>query len=157
MTQRAFWFRSSVGVAAIVGLITGCSSAAGTATVASLAAVTSVTVTFSVTTARTLDVSSPVTETVTETVTTTETVGTLGPTITVFDEAKVQQGVTAVLTESPPTGYGLSGVSNVMCPTNQPVRAGTSFECSLAVSGAGRSVTVTVKDDDGTYMVSPPN
>ena len=37
------------------------------------------------------------------------------------------------------------------------VRAGTSFECSLAISGAGRSVTVTVKDDNGTYEVSPPN
>jgi hypothetical protein len=145
-----------MAVLAIVGLATGCSSTPGTATIASPQAATVVTVTVSVTTVGTLDVSRPAAQTVTQTVTTTETVGASGPSVKVFDHIKVQQGVTDVLAGSPPTGYGLSGVSDVMCPANQPVKAGTTFECSVAISGAARSVTVTVKDDNGTYEVSPP-
>ena len=75
----------------------------------------------------------------------------------VFDERQVSQGVTNVLTGAPPTGYGLSGVGDVSCPAGEQVKAGTSFQCTLKVSGADRTVTVTVKDDQGTYEVSPPN
>ena len=48
----------------------------------------------------------------------------------VFDERQVSQGVTDVLTGTPPAGYGLSGVTDVSCPSGQEVKADTSFDCT---------------------------
>ena len=75
----------------------------------------------------------------------------------VFDEKQVAQGVTNVLTGTPPSGYGLSGVSDVTCPSGQPVQAGTSFQCDLKVNGQSTKVTVNVQDASGLYQVNPPN
>jgi len=75
----------------------------------------------------------------------------------VFDERQVTAGVTKVLTEGSPTGYGLSGVTDVACPSGQEVKAGTSFQCTLNLNGAPKTVTVVVKDDNGLYEVNPPS
>ena len=75
----------------------------------------------------------------------------------VFDERQVTQGVTAVLTGTPPTGYGLTGVTDVSCPSGQEVKAGTSFQCDLKIDGQAEKVTVVVKDANGLYEVNPPN
>ncbi len=75
----------------------------------------------------------------------------------VFDERQVSQGVTAVLTGTPPSGYGLSGVTDVSCPSGQEVKAGTSFQCDLKIDGQAQKVTVLVKDANGLYEVNPPN
>ena len=75
----------------------------------------------------------------------------------VFDERQVTQGVTTVLTGAPPTGYGLSGVTDVSCPSGQEVKADTSFQCTLKVDGTPRTVTVDVKDANGLYEVNPPS
>jgi hypothetical protein len=75
----------------------------------------------------------------------------------VFDERQVTSGVTGVLTGAAPTGYGLTGVSDVSCPSGQEVKAGTSFECTLTLNGAPKTVTVEVKSDDGLYQVNPPS
>jgi hypothetical protein len=65
--------------------------------------------------------------------------------------------VTNVLTGTPPNGYGLSGVTDVSCPSGQEVKANTSFPCTLKVNGASKTVTVVVKDDSGLYEVNPPS
>jgi hypothetical protein len=75
----------------------------------------------------------------------------------VFDERQVTAGVTSVLTGAAPTGYGLTGVSDVSCPSGQEVKAGTSFQCTLNLNGAPKPVTVEVKNDDGLYQVNPPS
>jgi Domain of unknown function (DUF4333) len=69
----------------------------------------------------------------------------------VFDTQKVEQGVTGVLTDS----YKLK-VSNVSCPSNEPVKTGTTFTCTATVDGAQKSVQITVKSDDGHYEVGQP-
>jgi hypothetical protein len=69
----------------------------------------------------------------------------------VFDTAKVEQGVTGVLTDS----YKLKA-SNVKCPDNEPVKAGTTFSCTVTVDGAQKNVQITVKSDDGHYEVGQP-
>ena len=75
----------------------------------------------------------------------------------VFDEKQVAQGVTSVLTNTPPSGYGLTGVSDVTCPSGEPVKANTSFQCTLKVNGQSKTVTVNVQDDSGLYQVNPPS
>ena len=75
----------------------------------------------------------------------------------VFDEKQVAQGVTSVLTGNPPSGYGLTGVTDVTCPSGQPVQAGTSFQCDLKVDGKSTKVTVNVQDNNGLYQVNPPS
>jgi Domain of unknown function (DUF4333) len=75
----------------------------------------------------------------------------------VFDERQVTSGVTSVLTGTAPTGYGLTGVSDVSCPSGQEVKAGTSFQCTLTINGAPKTVNIKVIDDQGTYQVDPPS
>lgn len=75
----------------------------------------------------------------------------------VFDDRQLNQGVTNVLTGTPPNGYGLTGISDVSCPSSQQVKAGTSFSCTLKVDGNSQTVTVQVKDNDGLYEVNPPS
>src|SRR4051812_3569225 len=86
----------------------------------------------------TLAPTATVTETVTQVETVTQTIDApFGDAFSrkVFIEAQLEQGVTTVLTGSPPTGYGSSGVSNVTCPQHQPVTAGTSFTCQVEIDG----------------------
>ncbi len=74
----------------------------------------------------------------------------------VFDASRVAVGVAGILTAAPPGGYGVADVSAVYCPTQQPVKAGTSFSCTAIVAGSTKSVTVNVTDDNGKYTVTPP-
>ena len=74
-----------------------------------------------------------------------------------FDSSQVEQGVTKILTEAPPAGYGLTGIADVNCPSDQKVTAGTTFTCNLTQDGAAKSVTITVVDDSGTYTVGVPH
>lgn len=76
---------------------------------------------------------------------------------TTFDNGKVAAGVTKVLTDPTPGGYGQTGVSNVNCPADQPVKSGTSFTCTATIGGASKSITIKVKDDKGTYEVGIPS
>ena len=73
----------------------------------------------------------------------------------VFDQQQLTQGVTNVLTGTPPNGYGLE-VSNVKCPVDQPVVGGTAFRCTADIDGTPREIPVQIKDDNGLYEVSPP-
>lgn len=69
--------------------------------------------------------------------------------------SKVQEGVQHILTD-PTTGYGITGVSGVICNDgrNPSGDKGTKFGCELSVaSGAKHHVEVTVVDDKGTYQV----
>lgn len=75
---------------------------------------------------------------------------------TVLDQNALQNGVRTVLTGQPPNGYGQS-VSAVSCPEKQPVKAGTTFDCSVTVGGSQKKVTITVKDADGNYEVGQPH
>ena len=74
-----------------------------------------------------------------------------------FDNTKVAAGVTKILTDPPPDGYGATGVSGVTCPADRPVKTGTTFNCTATINGAPKTVTITVKDDKGTYEVGVPN
>lgn len=76
-----------------------------------------------------------------------------------FDNAKVATGVQNVLTGAAPDGYGIPGtdVSGVSCPSGQPVKAGTTFQCSLTYQGRANSlVSITVLDGAGKYQVGAP-
>ncbi|HVV14781.1 DUF4333 domain-containing protein [Amycolatopsis sp.] len=70
----------------------------------------------------------------------------------IFDAKALQDGVRQVLVQS----YGLAGVSDVRCPSGQVVQTGVSFDCALQVDGAPKTVTLTVRSQDGTYQVSQP-
>ncbi|MEV4758832.1 DUF4333 domain-containing protein [Micromonospora sp. NPDC049559] len=70
---------------------------------------------------------------------------------TVFDAAGVQAGVANVLR----TSYQVDA-SEISCPPDQPVRAGTRFPCSVVVDGQRRTVTIVVRSDDGRFEVGRP-
>lgn len=74
-----------------------------------------------------------------------------------FDAAQMNQGVTQVLTNAPPAGFGLSGVTDVNCPSGQAVVVGSKFNCSLQVDGRQTQLTIEVLSDSGEYRVNPPN
>lgn len=73
-----------------------------------------------------------------------------------LNQSAVQDGATKILTDPEPEGYGLQDVTDVECPSGQKVEAGAAFTCSLKVNGESKHVTITIKDDDGTYEVSRP-
>lgn len=115
---------------------------------------------------------SPATVTVSTTVTVTQTLTSAGsaaiPTGTpatvssstsrgvTFDSAKVASGVRKILTDAPPAGYGITGVTDTSCPNDQPVRTGTTFLCHATIDNASKAIQITVKDDAGLYEVGPP-
>jgi hypothetical protein len=74
----------------------------------------------------------------------------------VFDHAKVEAGVTKILTDAPPNGYGQTGVTGTSCPSDQAVKTGATFTCTATVGGSQKQITVTVKDDSGKYEVGVP-
>jgi len=87
-----------------------------------------------------------------------------GPTAAgaVFDATKVAADVAQLLAGEPPAGYGLTGVTTVVCPSGQPIAKGTTFVCSAMIEGAVTSVPVTVTGDEndpaerGSYQVGIP-
>ncbi|SFS70241.1 DUF4333 domain-containing protein [Saccharopolyspora flava] len=70
----------------------------------------------------------------------------------VFDAASVEKGVAQTLKGS----YSLAGVGAVTCPDGQPVQAQHRFDCQVQINGQNKTVTVTVKDEDGVYEVGHP-
>lgn len=75
---------------------------------------------------------------------------------TTFDNNAVQTDVQKILTDAPDAGFGLSDVGSVTCPSGQEVTAGHTFSCDVSVGGEAKKVTITVKDDTGTYEVGYP-
>ena len=73
-----------------------------------------------------------------------------------LNQTAVQEGVTQILTQAQPEGYGIQDVKDVQCPEGQKVEVDAKFNCSLKVNGENKHVSVTIKDKDGTYEVSRP-
>ncbi len=71
---------------------------------------------------------------------------------TVFDAGSVQKGVEQVLK----TSYRVQGVASASCPPGQPVKPSHTFSCQVSVAGQQKTVSITVKDERGTYGVSQP-
>ena len=77
-----------------------------------------------------------------------------------FDAAQMATDVKATLTNpltATPPGYGLTGIDDVVCPSGQAVKTGTVFTCTLTQDGAPKTVTITVKNNDGLYEVGQPH
>ncbi|WP_424186186.1 DUF4333 domain-containing protein [Actinokineospora sp. G85] len=72
---------------------------------------------------------------------------------TVFDQSAVQDGVKGILTGK----YSVENVESVTCPADQEVRAGNKFTCEATIGGEKRTVSITVRTDDGEYEVAPPS
>jgi hypothetical protein len=68
-----------------------------------------------------------------------------------FDQAALQSGVQGILTSS----YGQK-VDSVSCPAAEKVETGRTFTCQASIGGKNTPVTVTVKDNGGTYEVARP-
>ncbi|QWF85433.1 DUF4333 domain-containing protein [Amycolatopsis sp. CA-230715] len=71
----------------------------------------------------------------------------------VFDTAKQQQDIQALLTKPP---YSMQNVQSVTCPPEQPVTEGKTFDCTVKAGDKEQKVTITVKDSDGKYEVGQP-
>jgi hypothetical protein len=69
----------------------------------------------------------------------------------------VQAGVEQVL-KDPVNGYASDDIKDVKCNNAQDatVKKGESFTCDVSVQGKKRKVTVTFRDDNGTYEVGLP-
>lgn len=72
----------------------------------------------------------------------------------VFDQNAVQDGVVKLINDS----YNMDA-TEASCPKagDTEVKAGNTFDCTVKVDGQDKTVTITVKDDDGKYEVSVPN
>ena len=71
---------------------------------------------------------------------------------TYLDRDAAESGVELIVVGT----YNAETVSGVTCPDDMTVERGATFECSLEVDGAFRTVTLTMTDDEGTYEVSRP-
>jgi hypothetical protein len=68
----------------------------------------------------------------------------------VLDNTAVQKGVVDILK----TRYN-EEATDVVCPADQEVKVGNTFDCTLKVNGDNRKVTITVKSEDkAEYEVS---
>lgn len=70
----------------------------------------------------------------------------------VLDQQSVQDGVQKVLRED----FGEGDVKGVSCPKDQPVKTGTTFDCTVTVAGQPKKVTVRVLNDQAQYEVGAP-
>jgi hypothetical protein len=70
-----------------------------------------------------------------------------------LDQRSVQDGVIRVLNEN----YGEPDVKNVQCPSGQPVENGTTFDCSVDLSGQPKKVTVRVLNTSPEFEVGAPH
>jgi hypothetical protein len=76
---------------------------------------------------------------------------------TKLDVNAAQTGVQKILTDET-NGYGAKNVKDVKCNggTDPVVKSGQTFNCDVSIDGTKRTVTVTFKDDSGTYEVGRP-
>jgi hypothetical protein len=65
----------------------------------------------------------------------------------------MQADVRKILTET----YQVRDVGEVLCPSSQTVKDGSTFTCTVQVGGEGKTVTITVTGDDGRYEVGAPS
>lgn len=72
----------------------------------------------------------------------------------VFDQKAVEGAVVNLVKDS----YNMDATA-ASCPKagDTRVKAGNTFDCTVTVDGGQKTVTVTVKDDKGTYEVGVPN
>ena len=47
-------------------------------------------------------------------------------------------------------------VSGVNCPSDEPVKVGSTFDCMASIDGQSRRVLITVETADGQYQVGEP-
>jgi hypothetical protein len=76
---------------------------------------------------------------------------------TKLDVKKAQAGVQQILTDDT-NGYGAKNVKDVKCNDGQDptVKKGGTFDCDVSIDGTKRQVTVTFRDNKGTYEVGRP-
>lgn len=84
--------------------------------------------------------------------TTTEDPAGVSPVPKVFDETSMRKSVRSVLVD----GYDIDAVQRVSCPPKQPVRAGTTFDCTAVIGGETKQVPITVENARGRYQVGYP-
>ncbi|AUI63324.1 DUF4333 domain-containing protein [Amycolatopsis sp. BJA-103] len=70
-----------------------------------------------------------------------------------LDQKSVQDGVVRVLNEH----YGEPDVKNAECPSGQPVVNGTTFDCSIDLSGQRKKVTVRVLNTTPEFEIGAPH
>ncbi|MEV6910920.1 DUF4333 domain-containing protein [Amycolatopsis sp. NPDC051071] len=70
-----------------------------------------------------------------------------------LDQKSVEDGVVRVLNEH----YGEPDVKNVQCPSGEPVENGTTFDCSIDLSGQQKKVTVRVLNTTPEFEVGAPH
>ncbi|WP_410656569.1 DUF4333 domain-containing protein [Amycolatopsis sp. lyj-112] len=70
-----------------------------------------------------------------------------------LDQKSVQDGVVRVLNEN----YGEPDVKNAKCPSGQAVENGTTFDCSVELSGQQKKVTVRVLNTTPEFEVGAPH
>jgi hypothetical protein len=74
------------------------------------------------------------------------------PGVRVFDESVVQQGIVSILKDQ----YMIADVKSAKCPSDQPVKVGKTFECTVVVGGETMKVKITTKSADGEFEVGQP-
>lgn len=76
-----------------------------------------------------------------------------------YNAKQIAQGVEVILTKPVSTGYGYpsSAITNIKCPTSQPVTAGTSFECTVDINGEPKTVSVDIISNHGLFIVQAPH
>ena len=76
---------------------------------------------------------------------------------TKLDISKAQEGVQQILADQT-NGYGAKNVKDVKCNDGQNpvVKQGETFNCEVSIDGTKRQVTVTFRDNTGTYEVGRP-
>lgn len=95
---------------------------------------------------------STTTATATSSVRSSDTSTTSTPVRTVFDREQMQTSVLRVLADV----YGIDGIEMVTCPSGQEVVDGATFQCTVVINGVDKQVTITVRGNDGKYVVSRP-
>lgn len=75
-----------------------------------------------------------------------------GEPVLVLDAAAVERGVTSMVAGS----YNVTVDGKVICPQDQAVTLGNTFDCQLSIKGKPRTVRVTITSADGSYTVGPP-
>lgn len=71
----------------------------------------------------------------------------------VFDDDALQDGVRLVLERD----FHLAQVTELQCPSSQPVQPHTVFLCAVRINGAPSTVPVVVQDKAGRYAVGRPS
>lgn len=70
----------------------------------------------------------------------------------VFDHKAMATSVRRVLSDD----YDIADVGEVTCPAGENVTEGNTFRCTTSIDGDEQQVEITVRGDDGEYVVSHP-